>query len=91
MNNLKTFREKHKITQTELAKILNTSQRQISLYENGIRKLNEDQIVAICRAYKVSPLEILRVEEPEMGEKSNVTKYKIWSAPNIQKGYPAYF
>lgn len=91
MNNLKTFREKHKITQTELAKMLNTSQRQISLYENGIRKLNEDQIVAICRAYKVSPLEILRVEEPEMGEKSNATKYKIWSAPNIQKGYPAYF
>lgn len=74
MNNLKTFREKHKITQTELAKMLNTSQRQISLYENGIRKLNEDQIVAICRAYKVSPLEILRVEEPEMGEKSNATK-----------------
>ena len=74
MNNLKTFREKHKITQTELAKMLKTSQRQISLYENGIRKLNEDQIVAICRAYKVSPLEILRVEEPEMGEKSNATK-----------------
>lgn len=21
----------------------------------------------------------------------NATKYKIWSAPNIQKGYPAYF
>lgn len=91
MNKLKTFRQMHKITQTELAKMLNTSQRQISLYENGIRKLNEDQIVAICRAYKVSPLEILRVEEPEMGEKSNATKYKIWSAPNIQKGYPAYF
>lgn len=91
MNKLKTFRETHKITQTELAKVLNTSQRQVSLYENGIRELKESQIAATCRAYKINPLEILRIEEPEMGEKSNATKYKIWSAPNIQKGYPAYF
>jgi len=74
MNKLKTFRETHKITQTELAKVLNTSQRQVSLYENGIRELKESQIAAICRAYKINPLEILRIEEPEMGEKSNATK-----------------
>lgn len=91
MNKIKTFRQMYKISQLDLAKVLNTTQQQISLYETGRRKLDEDQIVAICRAYKVSPLEILRVEEPEMGEKSNATKYKIWSAPNIQKGYPAYF
>ena len=74
MNKLKTFRETHKITQTELAKVLNTSQRQISLYENGIRELKESQIAAICRAYKVNPLEILRIEEPGITEKTNATK-----------------
>lgn len=91
MNKLKTFRQMHKISQKELANVLCTTQQQISLYETGRRKLDEDQIAKICRAYKVNPLEILRIEEPEMGEKSNATKYKIWSAPNIQKGYPAYF
>lgn len=91
MNKIKTFRQMNKISQLDLAKVLNTTQQQISLYETGRRKLDEDQIVAICRAYKVSPLEILRIEGPEMGEKSNATKYKIWCTPNIQKGYPAYF
>lgn len=74
MNKLRTFRQTHKISQAELAKVLNTTQQQISLYETGRRKLDEDQITEICKAYKM-----------------NATKYKIWSAPNIQKGYPAYF
>jgi transcriptional regulator with XRE-family HTH domain len=54
MNKLRTFRETHKITQTELAKVLNTSQKQISMYENGIRELKESQIAAICREFHVS-------------------------------------
>ena len=54
MNKIKEFRELHKITQTELAKTLETNQKQISLYETGKRKLDEDQIARICRYYHVS-------------------------------------
>lgn len=89
MNKMKTFREKHKITQTELAKVLNTSQKQISMYETGKRKLNEDQIATLLKVYHAEIGDLLELKNME--EKRNATKYKIWSAPNIQKGYPAYF
>lgn len=54
MNNLKKLKEMYKINQTELAKVLNTSQQQISRYETGKRKLNEDQIKELCKMYNVS-------------------------------------
>ena len=54
MNNLKTFRKMHKITQQDIAIVLNTTREQISLYETGKRKLNEDQIREICRRSNVS-------------------------------------
>lgn len=89
MNKLKTFREMNKIKQTDLAKVLNTSQKQISMYETGKRKLNEDQIATLLKVYHAEIGDLLEIGE--MGEKRNATKYKIWSAPNIQKGYPAFF
>ena len=54
MNKLKTFRQMYKISQLDLAKVLNTTQQQVSLYENGIRELKESQIAAICREFHVS-------------------------------------
>lgn len=63
MNRLKRIRENHKINQTELAKVLNTTQRQISLYETGKRKLDEDQIIKICRYYHVSADWLLGLDE----------------------------
>lgn len=54
MNNLKVFRKTNKITQENLANVLNTTREQISLYENGKRKLNEDQIRTIYKHYKIS-------------------------------------
>lgn len=62
MNNLKTFRKMHKITQAELAIVLDTSQKQISMYETGVRKLSEDQIREICMRYNVSADFILGIE-----------------------------
>ena len=56
---LKTFRQMHKISQKELANVLCTTQQQISLYETGRRKLDEDQIAEICKVYKINPEEIL--------------------------------
>lgn len=89
MNKLKTFREKHKLTQENIAKTLNTTREQISLYENHKRKLNEEQIETLIKVYHAEIGDLL--ELGTMEEKRNATKYKIWSAPNIQKGYPAYF
>ena len=81
----------YKISQLDLAKVLNTTQQQISLYETGRRKLDEDQIVAICRAYKVSPLEILRIEEPEMGEKATQQNIRFGARKIFRKGIPLIF
>ena len=63
MNRIKEFRELHKITQTELAKTLETNQKQISLYETGKRKLNEDQIARICKYYHVTSDWLLGLDE----------------------------
>ena len=54
MNNLKKLKEMYKITQYDLAKLLNSSQQQMSRYETGERQLKEDQIIVICKAYNVS-------------------------------------
>lgn len=89
MNKLKTFRQMYKIGQVELAKVLNTTQQQISMYETGKRKLNEDQIATLIKVYHAEIGDLL--EMGTMEEKRKATKYKVWSAPNIQKGYPAYF
>lgn len=72
MNKLKTFRQMHKIGQVELAKVLNTTQQQISLYENNKRKLNEDQIATLIKVYHAEIGDLL--ELGTMEEKRNATK-----------------
>ena len=63
MNKLKTFRELHKIEQKELAKVLNTTQQQISLYETGKRELRESQIVTICKHFHISADYLLGISD----------------------------
>lgn len=72
MNKLKTFRQMYKIGQIELAKVLNTTQQQISLYENNKRKLNEDQITTLIKVYHAEIGDLL--ELGTMEEKRNATK-----------------
>lgn len=72
MNKLKTFRQMYKIGQKELAKVLNTTQQQISLYENNKRKLNEDQIATLIKVYHAEIEDLL--ELGTMEEKRNATK-----------------
>lgn len=72
MNKLKTFRQMYKISQTELAKVLNTTQQQISLYENQKRKLNEDQIATLIKVYHAEIGDLL--ELGTMEEKRNAAK-----------------
>lgn len=61
MNKLKTFRQMYKIGQIELAKVLNTTQQQISLYENNKRKLNEDQIATLIKVYHANIEDLLEI------------------------------
>lgn len=72
MNKLKTFRQMYKIGQIELAKVLKTTQQQISLYENNKRKLNEDQITTLIKVYHAEIGDLLELEDME--KKRNATK-----------------
>ena len=72
MNKLKTFRQMYKIGRIELAKVLNTTQQQISLYENNKRKLNEDQIATLIKVYHAEIGDLLELEDME--KKRNATK-----------------
>ena len=42
------------LTQTELAKILNTTQKSISKYETEFLDLNTNTIIALCKFFNVS-------------------------------------
>ena len=51
---LKEFRKEHKLTQTKLANILNTSFSNISSYERGINIIATTYLYAICKKYGIS-------------------------------------
>ena len=51
---LKDLREDRDIKQGVIASELGTTQQQYSLYERGIRKLNVEQIIELCKFYNVS-------------------------------------
>lgn len=71
MNKLKKFRQMYKIGQIELAKVLNTTQQQISLYENQKRKLNEDQIANLIKVYHAEIGDLIKLGTME---EKNATK-----------------
>ena len=54
MKRLKELRNKNKITQTELADFLNTTQSTISAYENGKTTLLTAFALQIVDKYKIS-------------------------------------
>ena len=51
---LKAIRELNNLTQREMSDILNISQQHYSLYELGKRKLDAEQIIRLCRTFRVS-------------------------------------
>lgn len=56
---VRRVRQDRGLTQTELAKILGTSQTALSEIERGNRGLTVQQVVKICRALKTTPNEML--------------------------------
>lgn len=51
---LKALREGRDLTQEKIAKELKVSQITYSQYERGVRGLPTEQLIALCRFYKVS-------------------------------------
>ena len=51
---LKELRMEKGLTQTELAKVLNTTQKSISKYENEYLDVSTETIIKICKYFEVS-------------------------------------
>lgn len=51
---LKELRKYNDISQKEIANKLEISQQHYSMYENGKRILNAEQIIKICKEYNIS-------------------------------------
>lgn len=59
---IKQLRLENKITQKELAKMLNISQQALSHYEKGEREINLDLLKKICVIFGVTSDELLEIE-----------------------------
>lgn len=56
---LKIIRKQKKLTQSELADLINTTKGTVSNYENGVSSPSLEDFVVICKALNVSPDELL--------------------------------
>ena len=64
MNQLKTLRKKHNISQAEIAKELGIKPAAVSKYETGRVPLSEDSIEKLCSMLHVSADELLGLATP---------------------------
>ena len=64
---LKRAREHAEYKQEDVAKILYTSQAQLSLYETGKRQMKTDQITILAKLYKVSTDYLLGLTDDPKG------------------------
>jgi transcriptional regulator with XRE-family HTH domain len=60
---LKEFRIAKGISQSEFAELLGVTQATVSRYENGTRKLSQDEIIKICLLLEITPDELMDFEE----------------------------
>ncbi len=60
---IRELRNEKGITQTALAKILNTTQKSISKYELEMLDLSTDMIIKICKFFNVSADYLLGLED----------------------------
>jgi transcriptional regulator with XRE-family HTH domain len=53
-NRLKDLREDNDLTQSDIAKILQTTQEQVSKYENGKQMMGIDKYIELAKFYNIS-------------------------------------
>lgn len=56
---IRSLREDKDLFQSDIAKILNTTQSYYAQYENGHRPLPIEHLITLCKFYNVSPEYIL--------------------------------
>lgn len=56
---IRDLREDKDLLQSDIAKLLNTTQSYYAQYENGHRPLPIDHLITLCKYYNVSPEYIL--------------------------------
>ena len=62
---LRSLREDHDLTQSDVANLLGTTQQVYSRYENGVNEMPVRHIVTLCKFYRVSADFILGLPENE--------------------------
>lgn len=62
MDTLKSLRLENKKSRQEIATALNVSVQAVSHYENGIRKINIEQVLVLARLYEISAEEIIEAQ-----------------------------
>ena len=60
---IRDLREDKDLTQTQLAKEINVSQRTYSYYENGERTIPPEVLIALAKFYNVSVDNILEISD----------------------------
>ena len=68
IDNLRTIRKAHKLSQADVAEILGTTQQQYSKYENGTHEIPVRHIVTLCQYYGIKSDEILGIRKSETKE-----------------------
>lgn len=58
---LKDLREDNDLTQTDIAKLLMTTQQQYGRYELGLREIPVHHLITLCKYYNVSADYILGI------------------------------
>lgn len=51
---LKSVREDHDLTQTDIASLLKTTRQQVSKWETGVQMMGVDKYVALAKYYNIS-------------------------------------
>ena len=59
---IRKFREDRKLSQKELAEMINVSNSRVSNWEQGINRPDADILADLCKALDVSPSELLDVK-----------------------------
>lgn len=85
---LKELRQQHKMTQNELAKILNVSPAAVSHYENETREPSEHIIVTVAKNFSVSCDYLLGLDDvPQKTDYSNKLQELNKRIDAIEKSY----
>ena len=84
---LKTLRKEKGITQEQLAKVLNVSNRSVSRWENGVNLPDFSLLLEIAKYYEIGVDEILNGERIKnlMENKNNETMYQVAEYTNREK------